>query len=144
MRTTLIVLFIVGILGVTTVSAQNKPRFFLYCTASGDSSARHAEEFEEIMSSYLTKSFPCVRVRTQKFIRARLTEEKIKQLKGLSDDAPSFCDDLACDYFVNLELSDFLSDQIVASASCLLISPLPTTIKVKAAIELITGTRTML
>lgn len=120
MRTALILLFFAGILGATMVSAQNKQRFFLYCRASGDSSVRYADEFEEIMSSYLTKSFPCVRVRTQKFIRGRLSEERIKQLKGLSSDLPSFCDDLACDYFVNLELSDFLSDQIIASASCLL------------------------
>ncbi|MFA5045152.1 MAG: hypothetical protein WC542_04405 [Paludibacter sp.] len=120
MRTALILLFFAGVLGASHVSAQNKQRFFLYCTASGDSSARYAEEFEEIMSSNLTKSFPCVRVRTQKFIRERLNEEKIKQLKGLSEDTPSFCDDLACDYFINLELSDFLSDQIVASASCIL------------------------
>lgn len=120
MRTALIIMLFVGILGITTVSAQAKPRFFIYCTASGDSSARYAEEFEEIMSSHLTKAFPCIRVRTQKFIRARLREEKIKQLKGLSEDTPSFCDDLACDYFMNLELSDFLSDQVIASASCFL------------------------
>lgn len=120
MRTALIIWLFAGILGATNLSAQNKQRFFLYCTVSGDSSSRYAGEFEEIMSSYLTKSYPCVRVRTQKFIRERLSEEKIKQLKGLSDDVPSFCDDLACDYFINLELSDFLSDQIIASASCLL------------------------
>ncbi len=104
-----------------SINAQTgkNSRFFIMCTASGDTSAKYAGSYERTMAYYLVKMFPCVKATTEGDIRTMLGREKLKQILDGNIKMRSFCEYLACDYFINLEISDFLSDQVVVSASCL-------------------------
>lgn len=99
------------------VSAQKQPKFFIICTTSGDTASKYAGSFERVLASYLTDAFPCSRSRTQGDIRTKVAREHLNQLLGGETNWGSFCDDLACDYLVNLELADFMSSQVIVSAS---------------------------
>ena len=115
MKKILLLIVAVGISFI--VSAQKQPKFFIICTTKGDTSSKYAGSFERVMASYLTDAFPCSRSKTQGDIHTKIGREKLNQFLGGETNWGSFCDDLACDYLLNLELSDFLSNQVVVSAS---------------------------
>jgi hypothetical protein len=97
--------------------AQQKAYFFIVCKTNSDSLAKYAGEYEKLMASYIEREFPCARVRTQNYIRSKLEMERQNQLMGGETDWSTFCDDLKADYLINLEASEFLSSQIIVSAS---------------------------
>lgn len=120
MRKHYIILILLLFTMLQNTAAQKKPRFFIMCIASGDSAEKYAGSYERVMAYYLEKEFPCAKVTTQGDIIARVGSERVNQLLGHNDGSlRSFCDDLSCDYFLNLELTNFLSNQIIASASCI-------------------------
>jgi hypothetical protein len=115
-------LFLVFMLLIVTAQsyAAWQPKFFIICKTTGDTANKYAGGFERTMASYLVEAFPCARAKTQGDINTRLQRERLNQLLGNgAENTSSFCDDLACDYLLNLEISDFLSDKIVVSASCI-------------------------
>lgn len=116
MNRILIVLFLVVGLNWKT-QAQESVYFFIICKSNNDSIAQFAGEYEKIMASYLEKAFPCVRAKTQHDIYDKIEVERQRQLTGGTTDWPSFCNDLKADFLVNLEASDFLSSQLIVSAS---------------------------
>lgn len=113
-------LILILLMSILKSHAEKQPKFFILCTANGDSAAKYAGAFERTMASYLVEAFPCARAKTQGDINTRLQREQLNQRLGSSNgDMGSFCNDLACDYLLNLEISDFLSDKIIVSASCI-------------------------
>lgn len=97
--------------------AKGNPKVFVYCTVKLDDPSTYYSDFERIVEFYLKQSYPCLTFKDNTYIRKRLGEEKQKQLMGTADDLPSFCNDLACDYFVHIELEPLFTDQVVASAT---------------------------
>jgi len=107
-----------ALLLLVIVGNAQKPHFFVICQAKGDSSQKYAGSYERVMASYLQDYYPCASVKTQGDIENRIGMERINQLLGYESNM-NFCDDLKCDYLLNLELSDFLGTQIIVSASVL-------------------------
>lgn len=100
--------------------AEKQPKFFIVCRAIGDTATKYTGAYERTMASYLVEAFPCARAKTQGDINTRLAREVLNQrLAGGNAEMSSYCSDLACDYLLSLEISDFLSDQVVVSASCI-------------------------
>lgn len=115
-------LFLIFILFIVTTHsfAGWQPKFFIICKTTGDTANKYAGAYERTMASYLVDAFSCARAKTQGDINTRLKRERLNQLLGTgSGNLSSYCNDLACDYLVSLEISDFLSDQIIVSASCI-------------------------
>lgn len=112
--------FLVGFLAfawnVETI-AQQSVYFFVVCKTSGDSIAKYAGEYEKLMANYIEKEFPCARAKTQHDIYNKIEVERQNQLKGGETNWSSFCNDLKADFLVNLEASEFMSGQIIVSAS---------------------------
>lgn len=118
-RYSIFLIFVLFLLAVGCY-AQSQPKFFIVCKANGDTASKYAGAFERTMASYLIEAFPCARAKTQGDINTRLQRERLNLLLGtISGNMSSYCNDLACDYLVSLEISDFLSNKIVVSASCI-------------------------
>ena len=114
-RYLLTLLFTIGM--SVGILAQQKSYFFVVCNPSGDSIAKYAGEYEKLVANYIEKEFPCARAKTQHDIYDKVEVERQRQLRGGETDWHSFCDDLKADFLVNLEASEFMSNQIIVSAS---------------------------
>lgn len=111
------IFFFILILGFNVELQAQKSYFFVVCKTNGDSVSKFAGEYEKLVASAIEKEYPCARARTQHDIYDKVETERQNQLKGGETNWSSFCDDLKADYLVNLEASEFLSNQIIVSAS---------------------------
>jgi len=117
---TLKIVLLIGFYIVTQIClGQKQPKFVIICTTSGDSAQKYAGAYERVMASYINDAFPCARTKTHGDIVTHVRSERLNQLLGGETDWSSFCDDLACDYLLNLELTEFMSNQYIVNASCI-------------------------
>jgi len=97
-----------------------KPHFFIECNqAMGDTSQKYAAAFARLVADELKDAFPCIKVNTQSDIVNKLDSLRFRTLIGdFNGDLPSFCDELAHDYWVHLRLIDYTEGRISIVARC--------------------------
>lgn len=119
MKNISLIILLVFFIAVSKLAAQ-KPHFFIECNqALGDTSAMYAAAFARLVADELKDAFPCVKVNTQSDIVNKLDSLRFRALIGDFDgDLPSFCDELAHDYWVHLRLIDYTEGRVMIVARC--------------------------
>jgi hypothetical protein len=119
MKTVSILFSMVLLFSSAQLPAQ-KPHFFVECSqAMGDTSQKYAPAFARLVADELKLAFPCVNVNTQSDIVNKLDKLRFQYLMGdIEGDLPSFCDQLAHDYWVHLRLIDYDEGKTMIVARC--------------------------
>lgn len=107
----LVLLFMPGV-----IFGQKKPQFNIECQIDCDTARKYADGFERIVEYFLDDQFSCCKTVTKGDIIGKLEADKISQLY-FGTGMKSYCEDLACDYFMILYLQEGMG-KILATASC--------------------------
>ncbi len=119
MKKNILFLLLVAFIGITDLLAQ-KPHFFIECNqAMGDTSQKYAAAFARLVADEIKEAFPCSKVNTQSDIVNKLDSLRFRMLIGdFEGDLPSFCDQLAHDYWIHLRMIDYTEGRISVVARC--------------------------
>ncbi|MBK7174613.1 MAG: hypothetical protein IPH84_15610 [Bacteroidales bacterium] len=119
MKKTTLTLLLFAIVAMTSLFAQ-KPHFFIECNqAMGDTSQKYANAFARLVANELKDAFPCAKINTQSDIVNKLDSLRFRALIGdFEGDLPSFCDQLAHDYWIHLRMIDYTEGRIAIIARC--------------------------
>lgn len=114
------ILFTLFLLVSFTGLHAQKPHFFVECNqAMGDTSQKYAAAFARLVADELKLAFPCAKANTQSDIVNKLDKLRFQYLMGdIEGDLPSFCDQLAHDYWVHLRLIDYDEGRTMVVARC--------------------------
>ena len=111
----------VFILLLSTIHAEEPPRFLILCKASGDTAVKYGDAFETVMASYLKDAFGCAEITKRSSIVTALNRERLEQFLG--DGSQQKILDLGkemnYDYLIILTLKTFEGKQIFVRAVCL-------------------------
>jgi hypothetical protein len=112
------ILLLSSALSTKAAPSENPKIFVLLGELSGDSAIRYATVFEKTIADKVRKEFPCSKVTTNSDVYAKLGKQKDLELHGMDTGWPNFCQDLATEYLIILQINYLMKDQLSGYAVC--------------------------